>query len=296
MQTTHVPISPDETQLDRDLSRGVPLTAPAGFDPVAPAHELIPLEHRDRRPKHFQLRKAWHHFKTFRQNKEKTSEIFHMFECLPWVGVDEAARRFLATPRGQAIYASEPFLPDLLDDHDALRRMPKGTLAHEYADYMETEGLSAAGLVAEFDDFRGDRPRVNDRIEWYIDRLRDTHDILHILTGFGRDTLGEQCLGAFVSKQRESVGHIVLGFGGALVIRKDVKTEAPVLRAVWEARQLGKITPRIGEESILELLAMPTAAVRQRLNIRDPYFYNECLRIWREDEGIDPQQVLAKAA
>lgn len=257
------------------------------------AHERLPLEHRDRRPKYFDLGGAWHHFQEFRKDKEKTSEVFHLFNCLPWVGVDEAARRFLATERGAAIYAAEPYLPDLLDDHEALRRMPAGTLAHEYADYMETEQLSAAGLVAEYDDFRGDTPRLDDRIEWYVDRLRDTHDLLHILTRFGRDTLGEQCLAAFVAKQRESIGHYVLGFGGALVIRKEVETEAPVLRAVWEARKLGHETTRIAEQSILELLAMTTDQARARLNLRAPSWYDECHRVWGE-EGIDPQLVLAR--
>ena len=257
------------------------------------SHELVPLEHRDRRPKYFDLGGAWHHFNEFRKDKEKTSEVFHLFNCLPWVGVDAAAKHFLATERGRAIFASEPFLPDLLDDHDALRRMPAGSLAHEYADYMETERLSAAGLVAEYDDFRGDAPRLDDRIEWYVDRLRDTHDILHILTRFGRDTLGEQCLGAFVAKQRESVGHTVLGFGGGLLIRKEVKTQAPVLRAVWEARRLGHETTRIAEESILELLAMTTDEVRARLRMREPSFYNACHRVWAQ-EGIDPQKVLAR--
>lgn len=260
---------------------------PAGALP----HMRVPFRHRDRQPKHFDLRGAWHHLKEFRKDKEKTSEVFRLFNCLPWVGVDEAARRFLATERGQAIYASEPCLPDLLDDHAALRRLPPGTLAHEYCDYMEQENLSAAGLVAEYEDFRGEEPRLNDRIEWYVDRLRDTHDLLHILTRFGRDTLGEQCLAAFVAKQRESAGHTVLGFGGALAIRKDMKTRAPVLRAVWEARQLGKATTRIAEESILELLAMTTDQVRERLRLREPFYYNECHRVWGE-EGVDPQQVL----
>lgn len=271
-----------------------PSEARSDAGPDALPHDLIPLAHRDRQPKRFDLAGAWFHFREFRKDKEKTSEVFHLFNCLPWVGADEAARRFLATERGRAIYAAEPSLPELLDDHDALRRLPAGTLAHEYCDYMETEGLSAAGLVAEYEDFRGQEPRLNDRIEWYVDRLRDTHDLLHILTGFGRDTLGEQCLAAFVAKQRESVGHSVLGFGGALVIRKDVTTDAPVLRAVWEARQLGKATTRIGEESILELLALPTDAVRARLRLHEPHFYNECHRVWGE-EGIDPQLVLAKA-
>jgi ubiquinone biosynthesis protein COQ4 len=257
------------------------------------AHDKLPFSHPERQPMRFDLPKAVRHFLRFRKDKEQTSEVFHLFEALPWTGVVDAARAFLATERGQAIYAAEPFLPDLLDDHDALRRMPPGSLAHEYCDYMETEGLSAAGLVHEYDVFRGDRPRLDDQVEWYIDRLRDTHDLLHILTGFGRDTLGEQCLATFVFRQRPSMGHFVLGYAGALVIRTQVKTRAPVLRAAREAQVIGQSCPRICEESILELLAMTTAQVRRKLNLREPRHYRECHRIWRE-EGIDPQQVLAK--
>lgn len=256
-------------------------------------HDQLPLMHPDRRKPRFDLIKAYGHFQTFRQDKERTSEVFHVFECMPWTTVGERTQAFLATPEGQRIYRTEPYLPDILDDHDALRRLPAGSLAHDYCDYMEGEGLSAAGLVHEFDVFRGDRPRLDDRVEWYNDRLRDTHDLLHLLTGLGRDTLGEQCLLTFVFKQRPSLGHITVGYLGALLTISKDKTGAPVWRAVRESRKLGKKSGRIAERSILDLLAMPIDKARESLNITPARVYHEVIRIWREN-GIDPYKVLAE--
>ncbi len=191
------------------------------------------------------------------------------------------------TPAG-AIYASEPFLPDLLDDRAALRRYPAGSLAHDYCAFMDREGLSAAGLAAETEIMRAGRPRLDDRIEWYVDRQRDIHDLLHVLTGYGRDALGEQCVAAFVFGQRPSWGHIFIAYAGALVTRRETGTRAPVLRAVREAQRNGKASPRLAEQSIRSLLALPTEAVRAKFGIRLPRLYGEVHRVWRA-AGIDAE-------
>jgi hypothetical protein len=67
----------------------------------------------------------------------------------------------------------------------------------------------------------------------------------------------------------------------------------PVLRAVLEARQIGKSCLPIAEQPIRELLAMPTEEVRARLGLRLARRYHDALRIMRE-RGIDPKLVLAK--
>src|SRR3546814_11351271 len=90
-----------------------------------------------------------------------------------------------------------PYLPALLDDHDALRRLPVGSVGRVYVDFMEREGLTAQGLVDESLKFRHGKQRHDDKMALYGDRLRDTHDLFHILTGYGRDALGVQCVPAF---------------------------------------------------------------------------------------------------
>jgi ubiquinone biosynthesis protein COQ4 len=158
---------------------------------------------------------------------------------------------------------------------------------------MESEGLSAAGMVEASGDTRNGLPMLPDGVEWYGDRLRDTHDILHILTGYGRDPLGEQCVLAYLYHQRPSPGHLAVAWAGTLLMKLKLKSRAPVLRALLEARRHGKLTQRIVEQPIRELLPLPLTEVRRRLNVREPRRYRQVLDTWRA-EGIDPHAFLAR--
>jgi ubiquinone biosynthesis protein COQ4 len=238
-------------------------------------------------------RKAWKHFRELLKDKERTDEVFRIFEALPWRGFTAAGVKFLSSERGQALRAREPYLPAILDDHAALRRMPAGSLAHAYCDFMEREGLSAAGLVEEFEKFAHDKPRFQDQFLWYLNRGRDVHDLLHVLTGYGRDGLGEACVLAFTYSQQPSPAHLFIGYMAGLNMKKTVKSSAPVLRAVREGQKLGKACQRLIETSITELLPLPIDEVRRRLNITPPRQYHEAHRVWRA-MGIDPYDMLGK--
>jgi len=250
-------------------------------------HALVPLRHPERHPPRFAFREAWRNFRTFIRDKEQTSVVFCVFDALPWPGIDRAAEEFLSTARGRDIYEAEPSLVEILDDRELLRGYPAGSVAQAYCDFMDREGLSASMLVDETEAKQGGRPRYADRIQWYIDRQRDVHDLLHVLTTYGRDALGEQCVLAYVFKQRPSWGHIFIAYAGALVTRRKVRTPAPVLRAVREAHLMGKASERLAEQSIRELLAMPIEAARKQFGIRPPRYYGEVHRVWRE-AGFEP--------
>jgi ubiquinone biosynthesis protein COQ4 len=250
-------------------------------------HERLPLRHPERHPPRFAFRQALRNFRTFIRDKEQTNVVFCVFDALPWPGIDRAAEAFLSTVRGREIYASEPSLVEILDDRKALRGYPEGSVAQAYCDFMDREGLLASMLVAETEAKQGGRPSYADRIQWYIDRQRDVHDLLHVLTTYGRDALGEQCVLAYVFKQRPSWGHIFIAYAGALVTRRKVRAPAPVLRAVREAQLMGKASARLAEQSIRELLAMPIDAVRKQFGIRPPHYYGEVHRVWRE-AGFEP--------
>ena len=266
----------------------------ATFEPDT-SHDFLSLPlYDERRPKlKLRPRKALFHFRELLKDKENTEEVFRIFESLPWRNLRKAGEAFIQSERGLDIRVREPFLPAILDDHAALRRTPKGSLAHAYCDFMEAEGLTAQGLVDEFDRFMADKPKYNDQFKWYMNRLRDVHDMLHVLTGYGRDSLGEACVLAFTYSQQPSPAHLFIGYMAGLNIGKQVSSSAPVLRAIREAQGLGKACPRIAEMAITDLLPMQLDEVRRKLNITPAMHYRAAHAVWGS-MGVNPYDLLGQ--
>ena len=249
------------------------------------------LRHPDRPEPRYSLTRAVKNFRLLMKDKEDTSLVFKIYESLPSNDFLPRVKELALSERGEFLRSSEPSLPEILDDHAELRKTPKGSLAYAYCDFMETEGLSAAGLVAEAEKLG--RPKYNDLVQWFAERSRDTHDLFHVLTGYGRDALGEQCVLLFTHGQSPAHGHLLIGYAGALNIKVQVKgSKAPVMGAVNQAKRTGKGAPRLIEQPIRELLKQPIESVRAALNIPEPSVYRECHRVWRS-EGIDPYNLLA---
>ena len=92
--------------------------------------------------------------------------------------------------------------------------------------------------------------------------------MLHIVSGYGRDALGEQCVLAFTYGQQPSPAHLFLGYMGGWELKKRVKRGGvPVFRAVREGQRLGQACPRLVECAIRDLLPLPLDEARRRLNI-----------------------------
>lgn len=252
-----------------------------------------PFIHPDRPELRWRPLKALQHFRNLIADKEDTTQVFHIFQCLPRKAFRGEAIAFLRTAYGQSLKAREPFLPDVLDDHERLRAMPAGSVAHAYCDFMESEGLSAGGLVEEFEKFS--TVKFGDQIEWYLNRSRDVHDLLHVLTGYGRDALGEASVLAFTYGQNPSPANIFIAYMAALNMKKTVSRSAPVLKSVRQAQKSGAACPRLIEQDITALLAEPLDAARKRLNIAQPTAYRAAHAALR-DQGINPYDLLGQTA
>lgn len=257
-------------------------TAPlptAFLAPARPAQAFRPLT-------------AWSHFRKLVADKEDTAQVFYMAENLPSRRYRRLAESFCASAAGQARMAAEPYLPDLLDDHEALLAMPEGSVAHAYVAFMRREGLSAAGLV-EASTVPGIE-RHPDQLQWFTDRLRDLHDLAHILTGYGRDALGEQCVLGFTSNQYYDRTEWIIAWLGAIEMVTSIKAKAPFLQAVAEARRHGGAAAKIHAQDVRALLAEPLEAARARMGIARPAQYQLAHRMLR-DQGLDPYGVMAAA-
>ncbi len=236
--------------------------------------------------------KAWRHMQNLIADKEDTAQVFHIIEALNGGSTRKDFLRFMKTENGERLLKRRTFLPDILDDHAPLKALPKGTLGRTYVDFMEREGLSANGLVQESLEQRKHHETYDDDLLWYVNRLRDTHDMYHVLTGYGRDALGEDALLGYTHSQHGGLGVSFIAFMGNRQIAKEAPREARVKDVLAEGRRNGKRAKRIVDQDIESLLDQPIQEVRERLNIVKPVLYRRALEVFQSYDQ-DPQLVAA---
>jgi ubiquinone biosynthesis protein COQ4 len=255
----------------------------------------IPFHHPERPGNEFRPLKAWHHFRKLIADKEDTEQVFHIIAALRGSKFRQIAGKFWHSQKGQQILGTSQRLIDILDDHDTIKKLPAGTVGRAYVDFMEREGLTAAGLEAEYARFESSGRRFNDGIDRYGDRLRDTHDMMHVLTGYGRDALGEQCVLAVTYAQNKNLGVGFIAYAGGLELKRRVAPKASVFGAIREGHRIGNAAKNIVHEDIVALLKEPLADARKRLGFAEPVVYHRALEEMRA-AGIDPYDLLAAAA
>ncbi len=250
----------------------------------------LPLYHPQRPMLKLRPFKALKHFRNLVANKESTEEVFYIFQSLPGRNFLSGVESFVTSETGKALMASEPDLSPMLDDHARLRTMPKGSVAHAYCDFMEGEGLTAAGLVKEYE--RSMPTHYADLMEWYISRNRDTHDMLHILTGYGRDSLGEACVLAFTYGQNPAPGHLFIAYlAGWEIMKQSRGSGAKIFAAINQARRHGRGAPRVAEQPSEDLLVRDLEEVRRDWHIGAPTAYTAAHDA-RRAVGMDPYNML----
>ncbi|MFN4240637.1 MAG: Coq4 family protein [Erythrobacter cryptus] len=250
----------------------------------------LPLVAPERRISRIRPLKALHHFGKLVENKEDTEQVFHIIEATKGKASHRLAWDFLRSPEGRRMMAEDADLPAMLDDHARWADCGPNTVAAHYIAFMKREGLSAAGLVAESHKWAPPERLPKDQTQWYFDRLRDTHDLFHVLTGYGRDALGEACLLGFTYEQNRNMGLLFIAYAGARQIKKVTGTRAPLYAAIKEGRRLGRAAGRIAHQDIAALMREDIEAARARLGIGKPEVYHQCLAIL-EGEGKAREQL-----
>lgn len=257
-----------------------------------------PLCHPERKASGLRPLKVWQHFRKLVADKEDTEQVFHIIEATKGKKSHQQAWDFIGSDKGRAFMQCEVDIPAMLDDHDRWADCGPNSVAQHYIRFMKREGLTAAGLVAESHKWQPPEDRFQDQTEWYFERLRDTHDLFHVLTTYGRDALGEACLLGFSYEQNPNLGIKFIAYAGANEIRKSTGTKAPLFKAVSEGRDLGRAAQKIAHEDVEALMREDIDAARRRLNIGEPLIYRQCLASL-EAEGFlksDLMQPKAQAA
>ncbi|MEJ6790512.1 Coq4 family protein [Brevundimonas sp. BR2-1] len=223
------------------------------------------------RPQKLEPITALRAFRRLIRDKEDTAQVFEIMRALSGGSIARGYNRMLGTMEGgrQAFLREE--LAHKLDDPVWLSQFPAGSVGGAYREFREARGFTAEGLA---DEARKVAPLADapHPVIWYSRRLRDIHDIWHVLAGYGTDALGEACVVSFSYGQTRNLGFAFIGWGAAREIQREVRT-VPARRAVWQAYRNGKAARWLPGLDYEALFGQPLDQVRDRLNIRPATVY-----------------------
>lgn len=199
-------------------------------------------------------------------NTEDTSQVFEIMRALNGQAHARGYARLLETADGGRIAYERVELAEKLMDDSWRATFPPGSVGAAYSEFLATQHLSAKGLIDESHKGLPDAdldPRHPHA--WFARRIRDLHDIWHVLTGYGRDALGELCLVTFSYQETRGLGWALITLGGFLRAHGPARSQAR--KAVLEARRRGRHAVWLPGEDYERLLFEPLESARKRLGL-----------------------------
>lgn len=180
---------------------------------------------------------------------------------------EEVAEHLRRDPRtAPALRARKSFGPLRLE---SLAGLPAGTLGRVFADHCRERGIDP-NLV---------HVPPSDEIGWLLNHVYQTHDIWHVVTGWGNDLAGEVGLGGFYAAQLGSPAFF--GYLLALVLLNVVVRRSD-LGVVFEAfsagYQSGKRTQPLFGVDWDELWNVPIDELRRRFEVDRSAIVGEGIR------------------
>jgi ubiquinone biosynthesis protein COQ4 len=231
--------------------------------------------HHNRQP--LELRVALRAIRTLLDNPDDTAQAFVIVRALSGGSICRNYRRFCQTELGKNVFREQRSLLTALQDRAALAALPAGSVGRAYLQFLKDEKITAEGLVGA--SVEGGRTEFSDPdLNLFQDRMRDMHDLWHVLTGYKGDVVGEAALLAFTFPQTWNPG---IGFIAAAVWLKAKRVRSDVTGFMLHAFGRGLFARWLPGEDWESILALPLDEVREKLRIGGPPVY-ETLRsnVW----------------
>lgn len=164
------------------------------------------------------------------RNPSNTESVYDIEDGLYGTQAMQLAVDFINTDVSTAELVQDRYIapsPDL----ETLLQYPQDSLGYCYA-----STLTDAGFDPEF--YRA--IAVQDDASYILLRLRQTHDIWHLITGFGTDVAGELGLKAFeLAQTRRPMALVLLTFGLLKALLKTPDSLATLLPTISQGYQRG---------------------------------------------------------
>jgi ubiquinone biosynthesis protein Coq4 len=143
-------------------------------------------------------------------------------------------------------------------DLDALSRLPEGSLGRVFSEHCRMRSLNPnLGYIAP-----------DSELDWLLHHLAHTHDVWHVVTGWGNDEIGEFGLGSFYLAQLAAPPFF--GFLIALLFLSTILRRKPfgaVTEAFAGGYEMGKRAEPLFGVDWSGLWSVPLVDVRRRFGI-----------------------------
>jgi ubiquinone biosynthesis protein Coq4 len=201
--------------------------------------------------------KALRAFLTIVRDPTRLDEVFSLREALDDQGaVLPLLERVRRSERGAAALRDRPRVGRL--DPEELARMPEGSLGRAYAAWMKRNGLDPAAIPML---------PANDDVQYFSAHLYETHDIWHVVTGFGPDTVGEIGLQAFYLAQLEGQLPLAILAAGMLNTLAHPEIVQPLMREIVRGWELGRRARPFFGVRWAEMWRRPLVEVQRELGV-----------------------------
>jgi ubiquinone biosynthesis protein COQ4 len=166
--------------------------------------------------------------------------------------------RFYDDANGRKLYAERRTIDSHTVDLDALAALPEGTLGHAYAHFLRSRGFTP-------DVFEGTPEAITDpKAAYVIQRVRQTHDLWHVVTGHDTDPASEVALQAFTYAQLHSPSSLILA---ALGVLRGTRQKPTLARDVVRSFRAGRHAEAFATFLWEDHWTTPLAEVRAMLGV-----------------------------
>jgi ubiquinone biosynthesis protein COQ4 len=216
---------------------------------------------------HFDLPRAGRALSALLRDPDDLPQVFTLIDAISGTAPHRLLHGFRRTESGTRLLRDRPDIVPTLTNREWLRSLPEGTLGRAYLAFVESEGITADGIRTASLEGAGARGRPANFV-YLHQRMRDTHDLWHALTGYKGDVIGELSLLAFTLGQHWNTG-VALIIAAALL--KGWSTGLGGM--VRDGFRRGRASAWLPAQEWESLLELPLATVRARLKIAAPPEY-----------------------
>ncbi|MBW2294857.1 MAG: hypothetical protein JRG89_12295 [Deltaproteobacteria bacterium] len=213
----------------------------------------------------YRLREAQRAMQALGANPDDTAQAIRAIGAMAGNSPERCFKRFANSSRGARILREERELYDILSDIDRLGAMPEGSLGRGIWTFYTTEEISAQGLRGASEAAAGEMGFFtgNDGRARFARRLRELHDVFHVLTGYGRDMRGEIACLAFTYSQTKNTG---IGYVALRVLR-GAGWRSEMGRVIRQAYWRGRRADWLIDQDWEALMPLPLDQLREDLGV-----------------------------